>query len=281
MQNNHAKSLLLYPPMQLASCIAAAVFRDTRNASLSDMDRFNYFPASPLVSVTCVIEGEIRLVQKVGDLDYARKARPMAQQSITSPQDRSIVSWSPAPVAALTIGFYPDAWLRLGYGLADEQVPKALATALSGFNEYEDPTKGWQRFGHSFNAQWQDARASSGISNWVGSDRLADWSRYQLSRLFTANRGRSMRTLERQIKRLSGQTRQSLSFYAAIEDLHRQKVTSPDGSLAELAMEAGFADQSHMGRAVRRATGFSPGKLNQLIETEEAFWCYRLMGDRF
>jgi AraC-like DNA-binding protein len=52
-------------------------------------------------------------------------------------------------------------------------------------------------------------------------------------------------------------------------------------SAAGLTTEAAFSDQSHMGRAVRRATGFSPAHLNRVIATEEAFWCYRLLGERF
>ena len=48
-----------------------------------------------------------------------------------------------------------------------------------------------------------------------------------------------------------------------------------------LAGDAGYSDQSHMGRAVRRATGFSPARLNRMIESEESFWCYRLLGQRF
>lgn len=281
MLNDGTKSLLLYPPKQLASCIAAGVFRDTRNASLSDMDRFNYFPASPLVSVTYVIEGEIRLVQEAGDLESAGGANSIARQSVMPPQNQPIVSWSQGPVAALTIGFYPDAWLRLGFGFDDRAVPLALASALSSFDMDKDPDSSWDAFGQSFSEPWYKARSATGAASWAGSDRLADWSRYQLSRLSTATSGRSIRTIERQIKRISGQSRQSLGFYAAIEDLHRQNVLSPDDSLADIAAEAGFADQSHMGRAVRRATGFSPKKLNKLIETEEAFWCYRLLGERF
>ncbi len=56
---------------------------------------------------------------------------------------------------------------------------------------------------------------------------------------------------------------------------------SAGGPLSEIAIDAGYADQSHMGRAVRRATGFSPARLNRAIENEEAFWCYRLFGERF
>lgn len=281
MLNSDTKSLLLFPPQELASCIAAGVFRDIRASSLTDMQRFNYFPASPLVSVTYVIEGEIRLVEKAGDIDCAKRTKPIPQQTVTLPQGKPLVSWSAGPVAALTVAFYPDAWLQLGYGLDDHEIPTGLASALSCFENTQNPVESWEKFGQSFSEYWQDARKIDIASNWLGSDRLADWARYQLSRLAATGSGRSIRTIERQIKRMSGQTRQSLNFYSAIEDLHRLTVMSPEESLADIAIEAGFADQSHMGRAVRRATGFSPAKLNQLIETEEAFWCYRLLGERF
>lgn len=36
-------------------------------------------------------------------------------------------------------------------------------------------------------------------------------------------------------------------------------------------------DQSHMGREVRRVTGLSPARLDDLMAHDEAFWFYRLM----
>jgi AraC family transcriptional regulator len=38
-----------------------------------------------------------------------------------------------------------------------------------------------------------------------------------------------------------------------------------DGSLAEIALEAGYADQSHFTRAFRRATGVTPGRYRELL----------------
>lgn len=90
-----------------------------------------------------------------------------------------------------------------------------------------------------------------------------------------------MRAIERRLKRWSSQSRQSLKFYSDIENLHMLSVNNADAKLAGLASDAGYSDQSHMGRAVQRATGFSPAHLNQLIKTQEAFWCYRLLGERF
>lgn len=65
-----------------------------------------------------------------------------------------------------------------------------------------------------------------------------------------------------------------------------ESVGIPDGhsgcgalDLAGLAGDLGFADQSHMGREVRRLTGLSPARLNGLIATHEAFWFYRLLDE--
>ena len=46
---------------------------------------------------------------------------------------------------------------------------------------------------------------------------------------------------------------------------------------AALAADSGFADQSHLGREVRRITGFSPRRLQQMMAEDESFWFYRLL----
>jgi AraC-like DNA-binding protein len=83
------------------------------------------------------------------------------------------------------------------------------------------------------------------------------------------------------LKRLSGHSRRTLEFHSSFENLHQVSRRHAVEPLAEIATEAGYSDQSHMGRTVRRATGFLPAYLNRAIETQEAFWCYRLLGERF
>jgi len=82
------------------------------------------------------------------------------------------------------------------------------------------------------------------------------------------------------MKRWTGQSGRALRAFAQLEDLHSLRMREPNTAMAEIAAEAEFSDQSHMGRAVKKATGFSPGKLNRLIDTSESFWCYRLLGER-
>ena len=44
----------------------AAVERDTRALALSDAERFNYYPATPLAVVSWIFEGALYPVQMVG-----------------------------------------------------------------------------------------------------------------------------------------------------------------------------------------------------------------------
>jgi AraC-like DNA-binding protein len=271
------KSVLLLPPKHLSNCIAVGIFRDTRATSLAELDRFNYFPAAPLVTATYIMDGELRLVPVPGGIDCARAAPPMHRMSIRPPQNHPTQSWSPGTVTALTLGIYPDAWAQMGYHADTGTTPAPLVAAFDAFHHADDPTAGWAKLCARFSPTWHAARTTT----WAGSDRVSDWSRHVLTKLAVGHVGRSARTLERRLKHLTGHTMQSLNFFTAIEDLHRRTIHAPDDRLADIAADAGYADQSHMGRAVRRATGFSPGKLNRLIATEEPFWCYRLLGERF
>jgi len=268
---------LLQPPPRLSGCLLAAFYRDTREADLSDEDRINYFPASPLVAVTRILCGELRLFPPTGDWREAAASLPMPVLSATGPKDTPIASWSAGEVTACTVSFYYDAWLKLG-GRADfSDIPASIATAMEAFDPETKPERGWDGFCDALAPAWQRARPTS----WPGLSGVGDWARAALARAAFSNVGRSLRSIERRTKRATGQTRRSLEFYDAFENLHRIVVSHPDSSPAEIAQQAGYADQSHMGRYVRRATGFSPARLNRAIKTQEAFWCYRLLGERF
>ena len=275
------KSAFLLPPKRLSSFIAAAIIRDTRGVDLGEHDRFNYFPSTPLVSVTNIVEGELRKVAAVGDISLARQASAMPDLAVEPPQDHPTMSWSVGDVYAVTVGFYSDAWVALGFDLDDEKLPDPVHAAFAEFLADRDPEAAWARFCNSLVPLWEKRRRPDGVADWPGSDQVADWARYIFSRIAMSAPGKSVRTLERRLKRWTGKTRQELDHYASIEDLHRRVVENPDAPLASIANDAGYSDQSHMGRAVRQATGFSPAKLNRLIQTDEAFWCYRLLGERY
>jgi AraC-like DNA-binding protein len=269
--------LLFLPPPALAGCVFAAIYRDTRGADLSHWDRFNHFPASPLVSVTRVWHGKLEIVPQ-GDLQLRRSSLGnLPTTLILGPQDRPVTSWSPDEVGAISVGVFHDAWLRLG-GEADfHGAPPGFLPALDGFAAAGSPEAGWEVFCSALTVVWQRQRPRT----WTTAMGLGDWAQAAVVRAMTGTAGRSLRSVERRLKRTSGQTRRTMDFFSRFETLEKVSRQHPDSPLADIAYAAGFADQSHMGRAVRRATGLTPAQLNKAIQTEEAFWCYRLLGERF
>lgn len=271
----------------------AAVVRDTRGLVLSDMERFNHFPASPLMTVTYVVEGALHLVPTGCTLAQARTMPPLPPLHVFPPQDGPVSSWSDGPVAVVTLAIYPEAWVKLGLNGSDSAVAQAVANTFCDLQHGDDLSghcagqwagqwvAQWARFCDAVDPLWQEVRGAGGLADWSGSRRLADWSRSIANRAALAGPGRSLRAFERRLRRWSQHSKQSLKFFAEFEDLHRLSRDQPHASLAALATDAGYADQSHMGRAVRRGTGFSPAQLNQHIATNEAFWFYRLLGEHF
>lgn len=278
-------AVLLSPRQNLASCVFAAIVRDTRALTLSDAERLNHFPASPLVVLSSVIEGETRMVPKTGGLKTVMSEIAIPSQSVAGPQTGPITSWSPAKVFVISIGFYPDAWQALTGRSVDAiinktsaDVPQELMTPLSQVTGEPDIETNWQNFQNALEPVWRNANRQN---DFASSSKIADWSKSLMAKAATSGTGRSIRAVERRLRNWSGQNQQTLNHYAKIEDLHRRFTTTPLDSIAGLASDSGFADQSHMGRAMKRSTGFSPAQLNKLIETEEAFWSYRLLGERF
>lgn len=270
-------SKLFLPPPDLASCLMAGVYRDTRGANLSDADRMNHFPASPLVAITLVQHGTLHILSPGTGWQEAAQTLPLLRKSVISPQDEPVTSWAQGDVVALTVGIYPDAWRALGGDDAYSTLPPVLDEATERFDVADTVAEGWAALCDKLETVWHASRTDR--SRPVA--RISDWSTALATRAALSGTGRSLRSIERKIKRYSGHTQRSLSFYSNLELLHEHSRRSAEEPLAEIAIEAGYSDQSHMGRSVRRATGFSPARLNKAIETEEAFWCYRLLGERF
>jgi hypothetical protein len=280
-------SALVLPRTALAGCIFAAIVRDTRGVALSDAERFNFFPGSPLVTLTRIFEGETRLASGDGWPQDARSARPLGAITLSGPQSRPLASWNPGPVHAVSISFYPEAWMKLTGMSPETLVDRTVAARSGALPEIlencpgEDIHAFWQEFENTVEPLWEDVRNRGGLPPWTGGNRIADWSRSLVARGIVSGPGRSARAIQRRLRRWTGQNRQALSVTARIEDLHGLVTRNGASQPAVTAVEAGFADQSHMGREVLRATGFSPVRLNRMIETSEAFWCYRLLGERF
>ena len=114
--------------------------------------------------------------------------------------------------------------------------------------------------------------------------RLKDWSRSLASRAAFSGPGRSSRRIARRIRSWTGLSERDLRGLGHAEQLYRElHEAAGNGGInwAEVAAAAGFADQAHMIRQMRRSSGFTPEQLRQKARSDEAFWGYRLLGEYF
>ena len=274
---------MLLPRTSLSSLLFAAIVRDTRGAQLTADERFNYFPASPLWAVTWVLEGAIHLVDDAGTIDTF----PLPKIFVTGPCVRPLVSWSPSSVYAMSVGIYPDAWrvltivdaagLRARCWRLDEVLAGDLLEIFNAVGETSDFRAAFELVQARLESLWREVRPK----HLAPLLRLEDWTRALAARAAVSGTGQSARQIQRRIRSWTGLSLRELRLHARAEGLFaRSRSAGKDASLAEIAADAGYADQSHMGREVRRITGVSPARINGLIRTDKRYWFYRLLGKR-
>lgn len=278
------------PSLPMGGCIFAAIERDTRGTLLSDAQRFNYYPATPLALISWVFEGDLHMVERVhGEPGCQRLGPPLPRLVFSGPQREPCTSWSPAAVHALSVAFYPDALAQLiGQPLEpyfDATLPAAdvlgadLLAACEGVFERPAGTPPTLADVEACLLPFWAGRHARSAAPWLG-----DWLRTLAVRAAYSKSGTSARQLQLRVKSWAGQSYRDLQLYARVEAAFAQSSAThreEADNLAELAYSAGFADQSHMGRDVRRITGVSPGRFRQLIDGEESFWFYRLIEGQF
>ncbi|MBV1885794.1 MAG: helix-turn-helix domain-containing protein [Parvibaculaceae bacterium] len=262
--------------------------RDTRERTLSDEQRFNFFPASPFCTISWFFEGVSFLVDPSNPTPSSE--RPVPQISFAGPQTKPMASWNPGVVHALTVGIYPEAWKQLVESdletLVDKTLPLEDVASGALLDLCKEVLAGpknethFQQFMRGLGPIWISSRAP----RLRAYHRLSDWTHELATKAASSGTGKSVRQAQRRIKSWTGQNQRDLQIYARNEALFERTLAAAlkgNLDLAEIALDAGFSDQAHMGRSVRKLTGMSPAKLNQLIATAEAFWCYRLIGERF
>lgn len=285
-----ARAWLHLPEQALAGCIYMGAERDTRGAGLDAAQRFNYYPASPLPMLSWIFEGELHMVQDeapTGAADADRPARlgpALPRVTLAGPHRRPTASWAPGAVHGLSVAFYPHAWKQL-LGLSvedcrDQILPldalpaSALRERLMALADESHAAGSFAALQSVLQPHWrelQDGQMLPSLRNWMHAlGQRALWSAPMVG----------LRQMQRRMRSLSGQSQRELQLYARVEEVFERVVTGPADQpldLADLAAAAGYADQSHLGREVRRVTGLPPGRLQALMRSEEPFWIYRLM----
>lgn len=281
---NHARLHLPHPG--LGACLYLGVERDTRSLRLGDAQRFNYYPASPLPMISWIFQGELRMVEVPASATAEPRLGPVLPRAVLSGPHRSpSASWSPGGVHALSVSFYPEALSRL-FGIRVEPLMNRIVpldAVLSGpllARLYEIGDSGdcepFDQVERLLQTLWQDAEGDEFMPT------LRGWVQSMAVRAAFTRTGAGLRRAQRRFRDWTGQSHRDLQLFVRTEQAMARASARPhDGTpdLAALAAEAGFADQSHLGREVRRVTGLPPRRLGELMKTEEAFWFYRLLSE--
>jgi len=281
---------LWLPRASLSACLRGVMVRSTVGAPLSDAQRLNHFPATPLCSLSWWFTGCSHRVEpsqpgRMGQLTDARQPL-LGRWVFGGPFTRPSTSWCPGPVHGMMVMFLPDA-LHALTGLEPARFTDQLVDAASVLppewlamcaqvQDAPDDPKRMQLLEDFLEPRWQACRPGLPLQ----AHRYGDWVTQLSQRAAVSGPGRSLRQLERRVKRWAGLPLRELRGMARSEQAFFDAVTAQaeTGSIrwADIAADNGYADQSHLCRMSRRITGFSPEALRQGIEKEEAFWAYRV-----
>jgi AraC-like DNA-binding protein len=285
-------SRIAWPRPAVAGCVFCTIVRDTRGVALDHTQRFNFFPASPLCSVTWVLAGDWHLIDQPDRMERPWTGARLPDLAFTGAQLGPLVSWNPSETYAITIAFYPDAFSAMtGLDLsqfagrtvpAEEVLPQPFLESCRNFFDAvrrDDVETGLSVLEDKIAIMWAGTRpAGSRPMRWI-----KDWSRSLVLRAALTDLGRSTRQIARRIKSWTGVSQRDLLGLGHTEQLYAKlhdAIQKGEVDWAGLAAASGFADQPHMIRQMRRHTGFTPEQLRQ-IRDDEAFWGYRLLAQYF
>lgn len=276
-----AEARLLAPALALAGCVQAYLWRDTTRARhLSPAQRGSWFPATTFCGMSWSLQGQ------GWEVDAQGVQIPLASRCLlVGPRSRPALYRSgPEGGQAFSVALNSDALLALtGLEIAPLldrclDMDQLLAPDWQALNQRMLACRKaaqCQRVLEEFlRPRWRAHCAAQDLSF-----PYRDWAQNIALRVAASEGGRSLRQIERRFKRWTGRSqrelRQMQRSEAAFQKM-RQAVEQGQLVWSELALDAGYADQAHLCREVKRVTGFSPEELRRRILDEEAFWAYRI-----
>jgi len=286
-------SRIVWPRPAVADCVFGVIVRDTRGVALDVAQRFNFFPASPLCCVTSTFTGDGHRIDRPDQMERPWTGARLPDLAFSGAQLGPVISWNSGEIYTMTIMFYPDAFSTMtALDLspftgrivpAQGALPPPILLPCRDFFDAarrEGVDKGYAALEDRIEMMWAAMRpAGSRPMQWI-----KDWSRGLARRAALTGPGRSTRQIARRVKSWTGVSRRDLQGLGHTEQLYARlhaAIRNDDINWAGLAAASGFADQAHMIRQMRRHTGFTPERLLQSAANEEAFWCYRLLGQYF
>lgn len=268
------------PPPRLAGSIRAYITKDTTCSprTVTDMNRY---PASVYCGIAWFLTGSSERVDAGGSAQH-----PLATTLLLGPQRKPWVTRNPGPVRTFGVVFYPHAFHRLT-GLDVSTLVDGLLPALDVL-----PPE-WAALCEQVRQAPNDAVRMMLVETFVDAQHRAQpqgnpsaasvrWSHELRDHVLRMGLGSSLRSLERHARTWAGQPLRRLNWLSRAEAALTQARQRSEASgnaprWQEVALEAGYADQSHLCREAQRVTGVSPAELARRVQGEdESYWFYRL-----
>ena len=281
---------LWLPRASLSACLRGTMVRSTLGYTLTDEQRINRFPATPLCSLSWWFEGgsEALVADRPNALPglHSRRETYPGRWVLTGPHTRPSTSYCATPTHGMMVMFMPDA-LHLLTGLepaaltnrmvdAQTVLPRDWIAMCEAVQHQPDDAARMDCLEAFLEPRWQACRPAQSLQV----QRYGDWAVHLAQRATLSAPGRSLRQLERRIKRWAGLPLRELRGFGKAEkaffDILAADATLDCVKWADVAVDAGYSDQSHLCRISRRITGFSPQALYEGILRDETFWAYRL-----
>jgi AraC-like DNA-binding protein len=286
MSLSNALNRLWLPRFSLSACMRGVMGRNTLGIDLSDLERFSFYPATPLCSISWWFSGSSEMVRPglPAALDSPRDKLPF-RMAFAGPFTYPTISWNPGPAHGMMLLLPPDALQRLAGIAPDMWVNRmveaervlpapwlSMCEAVMASSHDDQRVRLIQDF---LDPLWQEVRPSHAFQ----SHRLHDWVYGLGLRAATSSKGRSLRQIERRIKQWTGLPLRELHVLARAEKAFFQILEADrrdNFKWVDVAADGGYADQSHLCRVSRRITGFPPEELRRRMTVDEGFWAYRL-----
>ena len=268
---------LIAPRLSLASCVRAHVTRSTIGCALaSDEERYNHYPATPYASICWQLHGATALIEH----GVAQPPMEAGQAVLVGPSTGPTVTHNPGPTAFYIAMFFPEALHSLtgiSQGdlvnrvlMADDMLePGWCALAPAMLNAADDAAR-VAVLEDFLEPRWHALQRSGEVRTSV----MGDYVRRLGVQAAATGWGRGPRIIERRIRAWAGLPMRTLqrmgraehAFYAARDS------STP---LSHIALDNGYADQSHMSREAKAITGLSPVQLKARLD-HESYWIYRI-----
>lgn len=273
---------LLSPSAGLSPCVRAYVSRDTRGAPPSPSLQSSHFPATATCALIWVLEGRLDSIGAIGEAPDGGLPPGVL---FRGPQSRPFVARAAGPLRLFMCFLMPDALHALA-GLRPAEWTNRTAAMRDAFGgewqamarrvEHADDDAGRVECIEDFlRPRWRTLRGAGHLS----AERYEDWAPCLRSRARASGPGRSERQMERRIKGAAGLSWRDIRAINQAEAVFiKTGEAAVSGPLvwADVASDAGYSDQSHLCRSIRKASGFTPTELHSRTRFDEAFWIYRL-----